>query len=74
MPTRAKTLCIFQGMTALQKPDKIYSENPNLNFAIQDNPETGTVRETFFLNQLRNAGHNIISPESNYDFLVVVQY
>ncbi len=59
-----------KGIAALQKPDKIYFENPNLNFALQENPETGTVRETFFLNQLKNAGHNIILPDLKYDFLV----
>lgn len=59
-----------KGITALQKPNKIYLENPNFNFALQSNPNIGTVRETFFLNQLRNAGHSLQLPESQSDFLV----
>ncbi len=63
-----------KGITALQKPDKIYFENPNLIFALQNNPEIGTVRETFFLNQLLNTGHKITLPDSKYDFLVLNKY
>ncbi|MCD4680857.1 MAG: AAA family ATPase [Bacteroidales bacterium] len=63
-----------KGITALQKPHKIYFENPNFNFALQENPEIGTIRETFFLNQLRNAGHTLILPDSTYDFLVDNKY
>lgn len=63
-----------KGITALQKPNKIYLENPNFNFALQAVPNPGTVRETFFLNQLRNAGHNVDLPESKYDFLVDEKY
>src|SRR5690606_4914832 len=44
---------------ALQKPDKIYIENTNLSFALQEKPNPGTLRETVFLNQLRNAGHRV---------------
>ena len=44
----------------LQKPDKILLNNPNLLYALcPDIPETGTVRETFFCNQLASAGHVI---------------
>lgn len=46
-----------KGVAALQKPDKIYLENTNLSHALKTNPERGTLRETFFVNQLRNAGH-----------------
>lgn len=49
-------------------------ENPNLNFALQENPEIGTIREAFFLNQLCNAGHKVILPDSTYDFLVDNKY
>jgi len=63
-----------KGITALQKPDKIYFENTNFNYAILNQPEAGTVRETFFLNQLRNAGHKVNLPASKYDFLVDEQY
>ena len=41
------------GLSALQKPDKIYLENTNLAYVLSDeNPDIGTIRETFFLNQL----------------------
>jgi predicted AAA+ superfamily ATPase len=61
---------IPKGIAGLQKPKKIYLENPNFNYALQTNPDVGTVRETFFLNQLRNAGHEVNLPNSKYDFLV----
>lgn len=45
-------------ITDLQKPDKLLLDNSNLIYAycVKD-PETGTVRETFFCNQLASAGH-----------------
>ena len=39
-------------MKALDKPEKIYVANTNLLYVAE--PEVGTVRETFFLNQLHN--------------------
>jgi len=63
-----------KGITALQKPNKIYLENPNFNFALQAVPNPGTIRETFFLNQLRNSGHSVNLPESQYDFLIDGKY
>lgn len=46
-------------VTDLQKPDKILLDNTNLLFALSSNPtpETGTLRETFFCNQLSAASH-----------------
>lgn len=58
-----------QGVAALQKPDKIYLENTNLCFALRENPDVGTIRETVFLNQLRNAGQKVALAEKG-DFLV----
>lgn len=48
-----------RGISALQKPDKVYFENTNLAIALNNNPETGALRETFFINQIHNAGHTI---------------
>lgn len=48
-----------KGIAYLQKPDKIYLENTNLMFALDNMPNKGAMRETFFLNQLRNAGHKV---------------
>lgn len=58
-----------KGVAALQKPDKIYLENSNFSHALRINPERGTIRETFFLNQLRNAGYSV-SLAASGDFIV----
>ncbi len=58
-----------KGVAALQKPDKIYLENTNVAFALKDQPDIGSLLETFFLNQLRNAGHAVSLPPVG-DFLV----
>ncbi|MGB3545976.1 MAG: AAA family ATPase [Saprospiraceae bacterium] len=43
-----------RGVAALGKPDKIFLDNTNLIYALSpQRTEIGTVRETFFLNQLR---------------------
>ena len=45
-------------ITDLQKPDKLLLDNTNLIYALcATAPEIGTVRETFFCNQLASAGH-----------------
>ena len=50
------------------KPDKIYLNNPNLMWALTPHADIGTMRETFFMNQVKVVG------EVNYptagDFLV----
>ena len=44
----------------LQKPDKILLDNPNLIYTLSSiTPEIGTIRESFFCNQLAGAGHKI---------------
>lgn len=59
-----------KGMSRLQKPDKIYFENPAFVNAFQKNANVGTLRETFFMNQVFNAGYSInISAKTN-DFIV----
>jgi uncharacterized protein len=58
-----------KGAASLQKPDKIYLENTNLSYALHDAPDVGSLRETFFINQLRNAGYQVTLPLSG-DFLV----
>jgi hypothetical protein len=45
-----------RGYAVLTKPEKILLENSNLMYAITDDVNTGTLRELFFVNQLRNAG------------------
>ncbi len=41
-----------KGVSYLQKPEKIYLQNPNLAWLLSENkPDTGNLRETFFFNQ-----------------------
>lgn len=61
------------GMNILQKPDKIYLENPNLMYALADKQtDIGNVRETFFANQLRKS-HQVNLSEAS-DFLIDGKY
>lgn len=58
-----------RGINYLQKPDKIYFENTNFSFALQSHPNVGTIRETFFANQVSNAGHTL-ELSTKGDFLI----
>ena len=61
------------GMNILQKPDKVYLENPNLMYALADKQtDIGNVRETFFANQLRKS-HQVNLSEAS-DFLIDGKY
>ena len=53
----------------LSRPDKIYCDNPNLMYALATDIDVGTLRETFFVNQLRAAGHDVKYPPAG-DFKV----
>lgn len=57
----------------LRKPDKIYMGNSNLMSALTANPNIGTIRETFFYNQLKSAGHEV-SLATKGDFIVENQF
>lgn len=57
----------------MSRPEKIYLDNTNLMAACTENINTGTLRETFFLNQLRSSGHIVLYPETG-DFLVDGRY
>lgn len=58
-----------KGISLLQKPDKIYLENTNLSYALKLNPDIGSVRETFLLNQLINSKSAVRLPKAG-DFIV----
>ena len=58
-----------RGISVLQKPDKIYFENTNLALALNKQADIGALRETFFVNQIRNAGHAIHLAKQG-DFIV----
>lgn len=58
-----------KGIGTFTKPEKLYLNNPNLIFALGKNKaEKGTLRETFFANQLRNQ-HQVNLAEKG-DFLI----
>lgn len=59
-----------KGLREMEKPEKIYLNNPNLYHALSLNrdPDIGAIRETFFVNMLRTA-HSVSVP-SKGDFLV----
>lgn len=58
-----------KGSAVLQKPEKIYLENTNLAWALSETPDTGNIRETFVLNQLRSAGLTVTAPPAG-DFRI----
>ena len=61
------------GISVLQKPEKVYFENPNLAYTLgNDNTEPGNLRETFFINQV--AVKNQISYTEKGDFKVNDRY
>ena len=53
----------------MSRPDKIYCDNPNIMAALVERPDKGCMRETFFANQLKAAGHALAYPSAG-DFLV----
>jgi len=63
-----------RGLRELEKPEKIYLNNPNLIHAISSRMplETGNLRETFFLN-MAETSHKVSSPARG-DFLVNGRY
>jgi hypothetical protein len=61
-----------KGITALSKPEKLYLNNTNLNYALCSEPEIGTIREGFFANQLQES-HELTTTK-NGDFIVDGKY
>ena len=63
----------IKGITQLQKPDKVYLENTNFQFAFSPkNADLGNLRETFFVNQL--AHEHKVEYIDRGDFWVNRQY
>ncbi|MBQ8656508.1 MAG: ATP-binding protein [Prevotella sp.] len=56
----------------LSRPEKIYLNNPTLMYALTPRVDVGTLRETFFMNQL-SQGHEVRYPAAG-DFLVDRKY
>ena len=70
-----------RGYGVLSKPDKLFMNNTNLIYAVSQNAEIGTLRETFFVNQIKSAyinntkliDDNILLSD-NGDFLLKNRY
>jgi len=61
-----------KGIKKVQKPAKIYMNNTNLLYAYCEKSEIGTVRETFFANQV--ASEYLLHISKNGDFIVSGKY
>ncbi len=56
----------------ISAPDKLYLDNTNMMYALSPNAPTGTIRETFFMNQLSQS-HGVSLPNKG-DFKVNGKY
>lgn len=75
--SKADLLLLLQsntkGISKLNKPEKVYLNNPNLMYALSyTNVNVGTLRETFFYNQI-NENHSIRSSDKG-DFFINQKY
>jgi predicted AAA+ superfamily ATPase len=61
-----------KGISKLSKPEKLYLNNTNMFYALANDSKIGTIRETFFVSQLKES-YNIEVSNSG-DFLVDSQY
>jgi uncharacterized protein len=62
-----------QGISKMNKPEKVYLNNPNLVYTLANNQwNLGTIRETFFANQIQVL-HSVTSSAQG-DFLVDNKY
>ena len=62
--------CDLKSVKKLQKPDKIYLDNPNLLYALSyEEPKIGSVRECFAVNQLKHS-HTVEYSKQQGDFKV----
>ena len=64
---------VSRGDGIIKKPEKIYLDNPNMFQVLCQNPDIGTLRESFFSGILSNAGHNIAVSKKG-DFMVDERY
>jgi len=61
-----------KGLSKLSKPEKLYLNNTNIFYTYESDSKIGTIRETFFVSQLKHL-HNIEIPEKG-DFLIDNKY
>jgi predicted AAA+ superfamily ATPase len=62
-----------RGESIIKKPEKLYLDNPNLFKALCQTPDTGTIRESFFVSSLYNAALTVNASQKG-DFFVDDQY
>ena len=62
-----------KSVTKMQKPDKIYLQNPNILFALGQNSNKGTIRECFAVNQL-SVNHLVEYGKTTGDFKIDGKY
>ncbi len=74
--TKAGLLALYAheiiNLNSLNKPDKIYLNNPNLMYCLSTHIDTGTLRETFFYDQMRNVSE-VLLPKKG-DFMIDRNY
>ena len=58
-----------KSVTKMQKPDKVYLNNPNMLFALGTEKNMGTIRECFVVNQL-SARHSVEYGKAQGDFKI----
>jgi len=56
----------------ISAPEKLYLDNTNMMFALSDDVQVGTIRETFFMNQLSRS--HIVSLPAKGDFKIDGNY
>lgn len=61
-----------KGYKTLAKPEKIYLSHPNHYYALSETPNTGSLRESFFINQLSAVSK--VSYTEKGDFMVNGKY
>ena len=54
-------------LNQLSKPEKLYLENPNLLYAMSNHAEIGTVRETFFVNQMKESHEVFYTTQGDFN-------
>lgn len=73
---RAGLLALYSheviNLNSLNKPDKIYLNNPNLMYCLSTHIDKGTLRETFFYDQLRCVSEVLLPKQG--DFMLNRQY
>lgn len=73
---RARLLALLtdntKALKQLSRPDKILLDNPNLMYSLGNKQDIGTIRESFFFNQVRHK-YEVNYPRKG-DFLVAEKY